>query len=149
MTVRAAGPGDTDAVAALEARNLGPDAWSRGLVEAGLTGDVPTVSYLVALGPDGQVVGHAVVSLVDVAELQRISVLPEHRRAGLATALLDAVVALAREGGCDRVLLEVREDNDGARAFYARHGFVDLARRKRYYADGATAVVCELTLGPR
>ncbi|MCL8025130.1 GNAT family N-acetyltransferase [Nocardioides bruguierae] len=148
MTVRAAGPGDTDAVAALEARNLGPDAWSRGLVEAGLTGDVPTVSYLVALGPDGQVVGHAVVSLVDVAELQRISVLPEHRRTGLASALLDAVVALAREGGCDRVLLEVREDNDGARAFYARHGFVDLARRKRYYADGATAVVCELTLGP-
>ncbi|TIC84357.1 GNAT family N-acetyltransferase [Nocardioides sp. GY 10127] len=146
MTVRPAGPADTAAVAALEARNLGVDAWSYGLVEAGLSGDVPTVSYLVATRADGEVVGHAVVSLVDVAELQRISVLPEHRRSGLATALLDAVVGLAREAGCDRVLLEVREDNDGARAFYARHGFVDLARRKRYYADGATAVVCELAL---
>ncbi|NHC24728.1 GNAT family N-acetyltransferase [Nocardioides sp. IC4_145] len=144
MSVRAATPADLDAVAALEEECLGADAWSRGLVEAGLAGEVPTVVYLVAEadGPDSPVVGHAVASIVaDVAELQRIAVTPTARRGGHATALLDEVVARSRAGGAERLLLEVREDNAGALAFYAARGFVEVDRRRRYYRDGATAVV--------
>ncbi len=96
---------------------------------------------------DEVVVGHAVASLVvDVAELQRIAVEPAHRRAGLATALLDTVVVAAREGGADGLLLEVRDGNAGALAFYARRGFVEIDRRPRYYRDGATAVVMQRPL---
>lgn len=144
MSVRAATPADLDAVAALEEECLGADAWSRGLVEAGLAGEVPTVVYLVAEadGPDSPVVGHAVASIVaDVAELQRIAVTPTARRGGHATALLDDVVARSRAAGAERLLLEVREDNAGALAFYAARGFVEVDRRRRYYRDGATAVV--------
>ncbi|MDN4162458.1 GNAT family N-acetyltransferase [Nocardioides abyssi] len=144
MSVRAAGPDDLDAVAALEDECLGADAWSRGLVEVGLAGEVPTVVYLVAeaAGPGSPVVGHAVASIVaDVAELQRIAVTPAARRGGHATALLDEVVARSKEGGAERLLLEVREDNAGALAFYAARGFVEVDRRRRYYRDGATAVV--------
>lgn len=148
MTVRPATPADTDAVVALEAANLGADAWSPGLVADGIAGGLPTVSYLVA-ERDGAVVGHAVASVVgDIAELQRIAVDPAHRRTGLATALLDAVVVAARDGGADRVLLEVREDNSGALAFYAESGFVEVDRRRRYYRDGTTAVVLRRGIGP-
>ncbi len=139
--VRRASEADTDAVAALEEECLGDDAWSYGLVAEGVSGRLPTVLYLVA-EVDGEVVGHAAASVVaDIAELQRIAVTPARRRTGLAAALLAEVVGAAHAGGADRLLLEVREDNAGAIAFYAAAGFVELDRRKRYYRDGATAIV--------
>lgn len=148
MTVRPATPADTAAVAALEQENLGVDAWSEGLVADGIAGGLPTISYLVA-EHDGVVVGHAVASVVgDIAELQRIAVDPAHRRTGLASELVEAVVAHARAGGADRLLLEVREDNAGALAFYVARGFVEVDRRRRYYRDGTTAVVLRRGLGP-
>jgi len=147
VTVRPASEADIDAVAASEAANLGPDAWSHGLVAEGVAGRLPTVHYLVAEAA-GRVVGHAVVSVVaDIAELQRIAVAEELRRTGVATSLLDEVVALAASGGADRLLLEVREDNDAALGFYARQGFVEVDRRRRYYRDGTTAVVLRRGLG--
>jgi ribosomal-protein-alanine N-acetyltransferase len=141
VTVRPATAADVPTIADLELDNLGADAWSEGLVREGVVGNLPTISYLVA-EVDGSVVGHATASVVaDIAELQRIAVDHAHRRTGVASELLDAVVALAREGGADRLLLEVREDNDGAIAFYAAREFVEVDRRRRYYRDGATAVV--------
>ncbi|CAI9415665.1 ribosomal protein S18-alanine N-acetyltransferase [Nocardioides sp. T2.26MG-1] len=146
MTVRPAGPDDVPAIAALERDCLGADAWSEGLVAEGVAGTLPTISYLVAEA-GGRVVGHATASVVeDIAELQRIAVDPGRRRLGLASALLEAVVDLARAGGADRLLLEVREDNAGALAFYAARGFVEVDRRRRYYRDGATAVVMRRSL---
>lgn len=139
--VRPATEADLDAVADLEATCLGADAWSRPLLAEGVAGLLPTVSYLVAETAAG-VAGHAVVSVAaDIAELQRIAVAPEHRRAGLASALLEAVVAHSRREGADRLLLEVREGNRDALALYAARGFVEIDRRPRYYSDGATAVV--------
>ena len=145
MTVRTATPADVPAIANLELDNLGTDAWSEGLVREGVTGNLPTISYLVAeveAGDGRRVVGHATASVVaDIAELQRIAVDAHHRRHGLASELLQAVVELAHAGGADRLLLEVREDNAGAIAFYAARGFVEIDRRARYYRDGTTAVV--------
>jgi ribosomal-protein-alanine N-acetyltransferase len=116
-------------------------------VEEGVAGRLPTVHYLVA-EEDGQVVGHAVISLVaDIAELQRIAVAQSHRRRGVAGALLEEVVGLASRSGADRLLLEVRADNDAALSFYAAHGFVEVDRRPRYYRDGATAIILRRSLG--
>jgi ribosomal-protein-alanine N-acetyltransferase len=146
MTVRPATPDDIDAIADLEFDNLGDDAWSEGLVREGVTGNLPTITYLVA-EVDGEVIGHATASIVaDIAELQRIAVDRDHRRTGLATALLDAVVDTAKKGGADRLLLEVREDNAGALAFYAARDFIEIDRRRRYYRDGTTAVVLRRSL---
>jgi [ribosomal protein S18]-alanine N-acetyltransferase len=144
--IRAALPADRDAVAALEATCQGHDAWSAWLVHDGIEGTLPTVRYMVAeLG--GLVVGYAVASYAgDIAELQRIGVAPAMRRTGVATALLDEVVAQGPVTGANRLLLEVREDNSGALAFYADRGFVEIDRRPRYYRDGATAVVLRLPL---
>ena len=145
--VRAATFDDVEAVARLEAECLGADAWSEGLVAEGIRGALPTVTYLVA-DMDGRLVGHAVTSAAgDIAELQRIAVDDGHRRTGVASALLTGVVDAASHTEADRLLLEVREDNRGAIAFYAAAGFVEIDRRPRYYADGTTAVVLRLPLG--
>lgn len=141
VTVRPAAPGDLSDVTALEAEAFPLDPWSARLVAPGIDGALPTVGYLVA-EHGGAFAGYAVVSVVDVdAELQRIAVPPAQRRAGIASALLTATVDHALRGGASRLLLEVREDNAPAIAFYARHGFTELGRRPRYYRDGTTALV--------
>ncbi|MFL6171846.1 MAG: ribosomal protein S18-alanine N-acetyltransferase [Marmoricola sp.] len=151
--IRAAAVADVAAVIALEAETQAADAWSEALVRDGIEGGLPTISYLVA--DEDAVLGYAVASYAgDIAELQRIGVAEQARRRGLATALLDAVVAHAPSTGADRMLLEVRADNRGALAFYAARGFVEIDRRPRYYRDGTDAVVMRLPLvagcgGPR
>jgi [ribosomal protein S18]-alanine N-acetyltransferase len=146
--IRPATAADVDEIAWLEQENLGEDAWSRALVEEGVSGKLPTVHYLVA-EYGVVVVGHAVVSAVgDISELQRIAVDTAHRRHGVATSLLEEAVGLARSEGADRLLLEVREDNTGAIAFYAARGFVEIDRRPGYFRDGATAVVMRRDLQP-
>ena len=145
--IRDATAADADAIHRLEAECLGPDAWSRALVEAGICGEVPTVHYLV-VEDDGEVAAYAAASIVaDIAELQRIAVLPAARRRGHATRLLEAIVERAAAGQADRLLLEVRETNADALGFYASSGFVEVDRRPRYYRDGATAVIMRRAIG--
>lgn len=151
--IRPAEADDGPAIAALERAAFGSDAWSDALVFEGLGGRIPGALYLVATGGpvdrtssvervETAVVGYAAASLfADVSELQRIAVAPTERRAGVASALLLRIEEEARLRYSERLLLEVREDNAAACAFYAARGFRELDRRPRYYADGTTAVV--------
>lgn len=81
------------------------------------------------------------------AELFRVMTAPGLRGLGLATMLVTAGLAWARERGADRVLLEVRHDNATARSLYADLGFTDLYLRTNYYAYGQDAVVMSRPLG--
>jgi ribosomal-protein-alanine N-acetyltransferase len=161
--IRAAASDDGPAIASLEQEAFGSGAWSDGLVAEGLSGRIPGALYLVAeaetadadddaegdadAATDTHVVGYAAASLfADVSELQRIAVRTTVRRSGVASALLERVEHEARARYSERLLLEVREDNAAACAFYAARGFHELDRRPRYYADGTTAVVLEKDL---
>jgi ribosomal-protein-alanine N-acetyltransferase len=146
--IRVAESDDGPAIAALEQEAFGSDAWSDALVREGLAGLVPGALYLVAEAErSADVVGYAAASLfADVAELQRIAVAATDRRTGVATGLLARVEHEARLRYSERLLLEVREDNAPACAFYASRGFHELDRRPRYYADGTAAVVLEKVL---
>lgn len=154
VVVRLAASDDAAAVSALERDALGSDAWSDRLLADGVRGAVPTTFFLVATvwppndGASPEVVGYAAVSVVaDLAELQRVAVAAPHRRRGVASQLLARAEREALARHADRILLEVRDDNTGALAFYARQGFTELDRRPRYYADGTSAIV--LTRGVR
>lgn len=57
------------------------------------------------------------------AEIQRIYVDAPWQGRGVAQALMDAMLAKARERGADRVWLGVWEHNPRARRFYAKCGF--------------------------
>lgn len=137
-------PDVVQAVAALEAEVFGADAWSPGQVAEEVGGDRRR-TWVVET--DGALVGYAVTwRSGDVVDLQRIAVHPAHRQQGLARALLGAAVAAGRAEGADRMLLEVGAGNAAALSLYAAAGFVEIDRRRRYYRDGADAVVLRLPL---
>jgi [ribosomal protein S18]-alanine N-acetyltransferase len=160
VVVRLASSTDADDVARLEQQAFGADAWSVALIGEGVSGRIPTTLYLLAgdtvsnapssvAEPGGTVCGYAAASIVaDVAELQRIAVHAHRRRSGVASALLARVEHEALIRHADHVLLEVRENNAAACAFYAARGFSEIDRRARYYADGTTAVVLRKELIP-
>ncbi|MDN7120043.1 GNAT family N-acetyltransferase [Nocardioides sp. ChNu-153] len=146
--LRIARPADVPRLVALEAALFGVDAWSADLVADELTGPGRTV--VVAAGDvtaGDAIVGYAVLGVAgDVADLLRIGVAPEARRTGVATALLAAVLDVARQAGAERLLLEVAAGNAGAVAFYAHAGFAEIHRRPRYYRDGSDALVLQREL---
>ncbi|MDR0990116.1 MAG: GNAT family N-acetyltransferase [Propionibacteriaceae bacterium] len=81
--------------------------------------------------------------LDEVADLRRLSVHPDHRRAGLATRLLENGCQQASQAGVQRVLLEVSARNTAAISLYQRVGFTTIAVRPDYYGLGDDAWVME------
>ncbi|MBP3857489.1 MAG: GNAT family N-acetyltransferase [Ruminiclostridium sp.] len=73
--------------------------------------------------------------LCDEAELYRIAVLPEKRRAGAGAGLLGRFVDECLSRGAERVFLEVRSRNVPAVTLYEHSGFTLIAKRKNYYGD--------------
>jgi ribosomal-protein-alanine N-acetyltransferase len=138
--IREAGPGEVEALRAIELACFGPDAWSEGIVRSTIEGARHTV-----LVDDLEAYGALSVA-GDVADLDRIAVLPSRRRQGVARRLLDALCDAARAQGATRVLLEVAADNIAALAFYEAYGFVVISRRAGYYRRGVDAIVMQLEL---
>lgn len=140
----AASTADLAAIVEIEQVCFGVDAWSETLVSAEL--DAPARSVIVAR--DGsRVIGYAsVVVTVDLADLLRIAVRPESRGRGYGRRLLDETMRIARNGGAERMLLEVASDNVGALALYSAAGFDAIDRRVSYYGEGRDALVLDRTL---
>jgi ribosomal-protein-alanine N-acetyltransferase len=118
----------------------GDDPWSarafRDEVRAGQ-------HYLAARDGD-ELVGYAGLAFVAgpphaEAEVHTIGVDPAHQRSGIGRELLRGLLAVA-DGAGATVFLEVRTDNDAARALYEAEGFTVVGLRKRYYRpSGADA----------
>jgi ribosomal-protein-alanine N-acetyltransferase len=120
---------ELDVVAAAEAR-IHPFPWTRGNFADSL--NAGHGAWLAR--EEGRMVGYAVMmQVLDEAHLLNISVLPELQRAGRGTALLIQLFDLARMQAATRMLLEVRPGNISGRAFYQRHGFEEIGRRRDYY----------------
>lgn len=133
--IRAAGPGDADALEQLERDLFGSD---RAAAAARNPGD--TVRVLVAEGVDGVVHGFVSYRLVvDELEIVDVGVRADRRRRGVAKALLGALLDGARRAGAGRAVLEVGESNAAALALYRGLGFVPCGRRPGYYRSGSEA----------
>jgi len=160
---------DLEAVARLEGELFGAEAWSRGLLATELEasqGAEADRHYVVIESDDAAVetgadagrmqprlLGYAGLyhaGGLTSADLLTIATVPAARGRGIASLMLTELVSTAREVGCPDVLLEVRKSNEVAQRLYARHGFVPIGRRRRYYqAPPEDAVVMRLTLRPR
>ena len=130
--IRAFEPEDLQAVAAIEAAGQA-EPWSA----EGFRDELARPGRFIVLESGGRVVGFAGARRVgEEGYLLDIAVDPSHRRRGYGRSLLAFLEArLAAEGG--RVLLlDVREDNAGAIAFYRANGFEEAGRRPRAYPDG-------------
>jgi GNAT superfamily N-acetyltransferase len=62
---------------------------------------------------------------------------PEHRRTGIASALLEAVRSWARDDGASRLTLWVTRTNDPAVMLYSRAGFTSTGDAKPLPSDPA------------
>jgi mycothiol synthase len=76
----------------------------------------------------GEVVGHGVASDSNLADgFAMPRVLPEHRRRGFGSALLDAILEIQLAAG--RRSLASHAQDDGSLAFAIRHGFEEVDRQ--------------------
>ena len=75
------------------------------------------------------------------AEVLTLAVEPEHRRLGVARALLQAGLDHAAIAGAETAFLEVAADNAGALVLYRKAGFEQVGHRGGYYhrPDGSSA----------
>ena len=73
---------------------------------------------------DGLFVGVAGLIFVgDRARMVRVSTHPEHRRCGVAAALLDRCMETTRQAGLIRLVVYTQPEWVDATSFYARYGF--------------------------
>ncbi len=116
----------------------GDPPWTAEHFRSELAGVPHTRWYLVAEGA-GDLMGYGgLFHSGDTADVQTLAVFPDRQRQGVGTALLDALMAEAGRRGARELLLDVREDNAPALAFYARRGFEQLSVRRGYYGNGRT-----------
>ena len=69
----------------------------------------------------------------DETEVLTFVVACARRRHGIGAKLLEWAVETTRLAGCARLLLEVAETNDAARALYDKLGFREIGARSGYY----------------
>ncbi len=116
------------------------DAWPILDLIGALT--LPRVLRLKAMA-EGRLVGFVAVDVRQAenqAWVATLAVLPEHRRQGLGTALLEAGEARL---GVDQVCLCVRASNRAAQRLYERMGYRQVDRWPAYYTDREDAIVME------
>jgi [ribosomal protein S18]-alanine N-acetyltransferase len=145
IDIRPAAAADADVMAALHADCFAKN-WSAS--EIGQFLDAPGCLSLLASTSRAQPArGFIIVrSAGDEAEILTLAVDQNHRRQGLARALLSAAVAALREAGSKRLFLEVDAANAPARGLYQALGAVAVGRRPRYYEHGADADIFSLAL---
>jgi ribosomal-protein-alanine N-acetyltransferase len=131
VTIRRLTYADLPQVVAIERRAF-PAPWSLAMFVLELSR--PGGVCLVAL-EDDRITGYCICSRHDtVWHLMDFAVDPDRRRRGIATQLMNALLA-ALPGPDEQLTLEVRRSNDAARALYERFGFKAAGVRPRYYQD--------------
>ncbi|GAB2814527.1 hypothetical protein GCM10027022_00640 [Alpinimonas psychrophila] len=151
--LRPATADDLVAIMALETSVFGAEAWSedamrRDMQDANclyIVAERPRVESGKEAGGAFQFLGYAGLlcpSGSGDGDIQTIAVATEARGLGLGRALMLVLLQRAEERLAERLFLEVRADNDVARALYESLGFEEIAVRPHYYQpEGIDAIV--------
>lgn len=139
--VRAADRGDWDRIVLIEQIAFERASWGAKAVRDGLSAALVSafvVCRTAGASPDGFALWRG---LGDEAEILSIAVAPDVRRRGMAEALLAEILVSAAAEGLRALFLEVDSGNVAARALYEKAGFEKVGVRRRYYRNGADALV--------
>jgi ribosomal-protein-alanine N-acetyltransferase len=135
---------DIPQVAVLEKQTFS-DAWSEKALTETLA---QKQTILLTAFEDKKLIGYVILYYVlEEGEIARIAVSPEHRRQGVGARLLFELESLCVDNGISKLLLDVRESNAAAYAFYEEHGFVKDGIRKNFYTgptEHAVLMSCEI-----
>jgi ribosomal-protein-alanine N-acetyltransferase len=143
VTIRTLRYSDLSQVLSIERRAF-PSPWSLPMFVLELS--KPSGICLAAV-QGGEILGYVMCARYDEAyHVMDIAVDPDHRRRGIASMLIGAVVE--RAGGDANYTLEVRVSNHAAIALYEHYGFHGVGTRPRYYADnGEDAIIMWRAVG--
>lgn len=115
--------------------------WSAAQFREELFGVPKTRRYLVATS-ENRIVGYGGIAIAgDVADIHTLTVLPEFRRQGIATHILQKLESWAIAKGLRSFMLEMREGNAQAQPLYEKHGYKVISRRDNYYAPKIHALI--------
>ncbi|BAR98314.1 GNAT family N-acetyltransferase [Blastochloris viridis] len=125
--------------------------WSEHEFERLLTDRHSVAHVACGTGGHGDIIG-ALLSrqVTGEAEILTVVVRTTERGMGVGRAMLHHHLDRLAEIGVREVFLEVAEDNDAACRLYESAGFVEVGRRKAYYArpgEAATALVLRRAVG--
>lgn len=136
MILRPLTPDDGEAVAEVHASAF-EEPWSAGDI---LRFAEDRGGFAIAAEMEDALAGFILCRLiVGEAEILTLAVRPQHRRRGVAAALVEAALAAAAPAGA-AMFLEVAADNVGAIALYRRAGFEEIGRRAGYYGRRSGSV---------
>jgi len=121
----------------IESRCFDEEAFTKDQIAALLTG-YSSVS-LIALSSD-VIIGFIIGSIYFkrnslMGHVFTIDVLPDHRRKGVGTLLLQELEKLFKAKGAHACTLEVREDNVAAIDLYRKLGYKILSKLRNYYGS--------------
>ncbi len=125
--------GDLDAIERIEQASY-PTPWSRSMFASELAKQ--SSLSIAAVSPDGDLVGYLVLSrYVDAWHVMNVAVDPDHRRLGIASAMLERLFEVTRADAQRGYTLEVRVSNTAAIGLYEGFGFASRGVRRGYYTD--------------
>lgn len=81
--------------------------------------------------------------VADEAEILSLGVVPEARRQGIASGLLQFAESCLKKEGARRFFLEVSESNISAKELYNKAEYTLIHKRDAYYVDGSNALCLE------
>ena len=140
MIVRRATAADVDRIAEMEKICFPEEPWSREMVAAEFSGLNPTRYF--AAEEDGVIVAYAGIWVIPPeGYITNVAVLPECRRKGIASAVLQKMIEDSLAEGVTDITLEVRVSNAPAIALYKSFGFEESGIRPKYYQDGEDALI--------
>ena len=126
-------PDAIDDVLAIEHASF-TNPWTRSMYLAELENSAAAFCFL-ARDASRRAVGFCSFWLVvDELHINNLGVLPDVRRTGIGSSLLEFVLKKGRELGALRATLEVRRSNETARLLYERFGFSVAGVRPAYYS---------------
>ena len=79
--------------------------------------------------------------VIDELQITFIAVHPIHKRKGLGRLLMSDLIKRSESLQTNHILLEVKENNEPAKAFYKAMGFKTVGNRSDFYKDGSNALI--------
>ena len=137
MLIREAQNQDIDQLIAIEELCYN-HPWPREAFEEEIERD--DVGFGIVAEDEGMIVGYLTgMAAIDEFHLHNIAVHPDFRGRGVGRGLIEAVESWCKLKDCQRILLEVRKDNEAAQHLYLELGFESAGIRKDYYGPSQDA----------
>ncbi|MEN9693175.1 MAG: hypothetical protein RLZZ330_819 [Actinomycetota bacterium] len=134
------------AVMEIEKDLFAKEAWSKDVFQSELDLIPDQRMYWVAIN-EGKVIGYSGVAVIDdFADVATIAVAKDFQKQGIGRVLFQHILDYAKEHHANRVLLEVRTNNEGAIEMYKKFGLEIVAERPNYYGPMLDAYVMEVAL---